>query len=184
MLIHQLLPIADTTSTHFAPYVPPKPLFSSSDIIALIALLISTATLLFAYYSSYLNKKLDIKFKKFESLGIDNIKLLFFPVDQVFEQHPTTDISNYLQYITENLVDIEIFLVQFKDLYSTLEINQIIKLKEELSDELFNDPKLVKDKKVIYMAYKAKIINLLYDFAMMDDIGFWYGFLRFIRIKR
>ena len=179
------LPILDTTGVaHFSVYVPPQPFFSTSDIIAIGAAIISLLTLSFTFYSVYLNKELDIKFKKFESLGIDTIKLLFEPIDQIFNDHPEDQITNYLSYLTEYLVDIELFLIEFNDLYTKLEIKEIILIKEKLTDELYNNPQLVKEKKVIYMAYKAKMINRLYDFAMMDDIGLWHRFLRFAHLPK
>lgn len=154
--------------------------WSTSDVIASIAAALSLFSLSFTCYAVYLNKELEIKYKKFESLGIDTIHVLIEPLDEIFHKNSGAQIAFYLQAVTSTLVDIELFLIQFGDLYTKLEIDKISALKDEFSDFLYLNPGTeINQLKVKYLIFKTKLLYELYDFALMDDIGFWKRIIRF-----
>jgi hypothetical protein len=157
---------------------------SSSDIIAFSAAVISLFSLFFTYYSVYLSKELEIKYKKFESLGIETIQKLLSSIDKVFEENPDDLVITQLQAITENLVDIELFLIQFTNIYSKLEITKISNLKDLFSDELYNNNQVeIKRMKVNYLVFRTKLLTDLYDFAILDDIGLWNRLKRIVNVS-
>ena len=146
-----------------------------SDVIAGGAAITALFSLLSTYYSIYLNKQLEIKFLKFDKLVIETLYQLFSPLDHIFIDDHTGSVSNYLTVVTESLVDIELFIVQFQDYYTTLEIKKISDTKDNFSDYLYNNSSLLlKDAKIFYLAFKTRIFFELYDFARKNDIGHFH----------
>jgi len=147
--------------------------WSRADIIAVFAACIAVVAVFITIYSSFLNKKLEIKFIKFDKLVLSSLNELFQPIEKHFSDHSHVAVSFHLQELTESLVDIELFLVHLEGYYTTLELVKLTKIKEKFSDHLYqNATSQIKEVRIEYLAFKTRIFFELYDFARKNYIGY------------
>lgn len=144
--------------------------WSMSDILSAFAIFLSIVSLLFSYYSIHLSKRVEINFLKFDRLCIENINKLYTELDILFESNSTAEISTYLALITENLVEVELFLIKFTDIFDQLELLKITETNANFSDMLYiNSRKTVKQLRTDYLSYKSKVVYELYEYALNNS---------------
>lgn len=152
--------------------------WTRADTIAVSALVLSILTIFFSYYSIYLSKRLEINFLKFDKLGIDTINKLYESLDEIFDKK-NIDVAAYLTTITENIVDVEVFLTKFNDLFDRLELQRITEINERFTDRLYEDStKQIKDLRTEYLAYKSRVIFELYEYALNDNTSIRSGIIK------
>lgn len=146
--------------------------FSASDILSVIAILISLAGVVFTYYSIFTAKQVDVKYLKFEKLCLQNIEKIFQSIDDIFLIQTTT-VGSVLFIITDTITELNLFLSQIKDVYSNLNLQEISDMLDDFSDKAYQtDPSfLVSTLKGDYYAAKTKLYHYLYDFAIKKDLN-------------
>lgn len=144
--------------------------WSTSDYISCFAALVSILSIVFSYYSVYKSKHLEIRYAAFEKLGIENINQMFEPIDNIFKNNRPDLVGIHLNTITDLFTDIDLYLIEFKGTYDTLEISKVINIKEDFTDALFLvRTRTIGDYKIKYLATKTKMIHELYIFALESN---------------
>lgn len=144
--------------------------WSASDYIALAACIISALTIIASYNAIYLQNKKQINFAAFEKIAVQNIDNILIPLEKLFDDRPNEQLSSHINFVTEILGDIEIFLIEFNDIYTKLEIIKIIKIKDDFSNPIYalqaNELRYFRAE---YYAFKSRLLYELYLFARNND---------------
>jgi hypothetical protein len=156
-----------------APLPPQLPYsLTNSDAIAVSAAIISLVSLFINIYSSYLNKRLEIRFLKFGKLVIENLDELLKPLEEIFSTNGADNISTHIASMSEALVDVELFIINFNQYYPSLNISTLSEAKDLFTDHLYTNPATrIKDSKINYLAFKTYVYNELYDYARRTNTG-------------
>lgn len=138
-----------------------------SDFIAILSAILSIVSLIIAYRTIFLSKKLEVKYNAFEKIAIQNIEKIFQPIEDLISTNPSVKVSDRITEFNDNLGDLEIFLTGFTNIYSPSQINEMVLIKEEFGDFLFNNPdKLLKELNGEYYTFKSKLLYKSYLFAI------------------
>jgi hypothetical protein len=169
--ITTLLQIVSNYNYSFNSSIPTaKDSWGASEYIAVAACIISALTIIASYYTIYVQNQHQIKFAAFERLAIQNISKILEPIDNIFDNKANELLSLHINEITEVLGDVEIFLIEFKDIYTGLEIIKIIKIKDDFSNPIYSQQSnQIKLFRAQYFAFKSRLLYELYLFAMAED---------------
>lgn len=171
--LNKIILLQATFSTAI-PIKPAKPFsLSTSDIISIASAVFSAASAILAYQAVYIGKTLQISSEKFNQIGIQNINVLFDSIFKIIDDNPSDTVSLHVQELTEGLTDLELFYTGLKGLYTRLQLNEISKIKEEFSDDLYKKPSIIlKYVRVDFIIFKSKIMAELYEYAIHDKESF------------
>ncbi|RZJ75581.1 MAG: hypothetical protein EOO47_19595 [Flavobacterium sp.] len=141
--------------------------WSASDYIALLSAILSIASLIIAYRTIFLSKKLEVKYNAFDKIAIQNLDKIFLPIENVISANPTLDISVKLTELNDLLGDLEIFLTGFTNIYTKDQINDMVLIKEDFGDFIFNN----QTSKIVelngeYYTFKSKLLYKAYLYAI------------------
>lgn len=160
--------------------VAPDSGIQSSDIISIIAVLISLFSLLFTYLSIYLAKHLEIRYQEFERLCLQNTEHIMSGIDKIFSENEQDLSKKHREGITNILVELQLFLVNLKkSKYNKIELKKIINIIEVFTDAIYKGDELqILNFKGAYFSTKIEIYAALYEYAVKKELR-WH----FISIK-
>jgi hypothetical protein len=148
--------------------------YSSSNIIASIAVLISFFTLVASIFIIYTTKRLEIKYLEFEKLCINNIDSILCGLDKLFNKHEHDVIKEHRVKITNTIVELQIFLIRLKEKkYSKIDINKIVVDLEKFTEKVYTDKNLkILRLKGDYYSTKIELYDDLYEYALQKELKF------------
>lgn len=160
---------------------------NTSDLLSIIAIIVSFCSIVFSYISIFFSKQIEIKYLKFENVGINGLDALMQPIDELFNNKTSLNkkVKDHLVIISEISTDIDLFLSEFKSWFEDFEnqMNEIIIVKEEFTDLLFNNQEdSVKMYRSNYYILRSKIYLLFYEYAIKKDVSISNNFR--LKIKK
>lgn len=156
--------------------------FSGSDYIAIIAIIISLASLFFSIYLIWLTKKMEILYQEYESLCIKNVDNILSGLDKLFKDRELENVVAYRNQITNSMVELQGFLVILRNtIYNKINVKHFIKIIEDFTNKVYgtNDATLL-EFKGDYYSTKLKIYNDLYQYALEQELHF----MKFLRGRK
>ena len=155
--------------------------FSASDYIAVAAIILSLASLLFSMYLIYLTKRMEILYQEYESLCIKNVDNILSGLDKLFDENELENVVAYRNQITNSMVELQGFLVILRNtIYSKIDVQHFIELIEEFTGKIYNANEAnLLTFKGDYYSTKLKIYNDLYSYALEKELHF----MKFFRMR-
>jgi hypothetical protein len=156
--------------------------FSGSDYIAIIAIVVSLASLFFSIYLIWLTKKMEILYQEYESLCIKNVENILSGLDKIFQNKELENVAAYRNQITNSMVELQGFLVILRNtIYNKIDVQHFIGVIEDFTNKVYgsNEATLLKFKGDYYST-KIIIYNDLYQYALEQELHF----LKFLRIRK
>jgi hypothetical protein len=151
---------------------------TSSDYIAILAIIVSVASLLFSVYFIYLTKRVEILYQEFENLCIKNVEKILSGLDKIFDENESDKSNDYRSQITYSMLELQGFLVTLKEsIYNKIDVKYFITLIEEFTEKIYGstDATLL-DFKGDYYSTKLKIYNALYKYAVEKELRIFFLF--------
>lgn len=144
---------------------------SSFNWVALIALLVSVASIFVSFYNLYLSKRIEIINTKFQKLCITAIDDLFKSYDEQF-QEGFISLSDARRISTTVYVDVQLYITALKSIYLSIDINKIIRECEDFTDKLYKSEDFdIIEIKSQYLISKLHIYQLLYEFGLKNELS-------------
>lgn len=140
-----------------------------SDIIALIAAIISIFSLYFTYHVVLFTKRLEMRSNKFQKLILNELDLLFNSIDQIFKNNKDDTLSSWLNHITDRSVDITLYLIEAKNHFPEINPNQIQDELNSFTDHLYdNSMSQLNEHEQEYKRSKLNVMGMIYEQSIED----------------
>ena len=145
--------------------------FGTSDLISIAAIFVSLFAIIIAFKTIRASKKLDVKYKEFEKLCLENVEKIFSELDTVFSgNNANSSIDKMI--VTSVSTEFQIFIISLKkSVYSKIDINFLIDRIERFSESIYkyNNPSpssFIGE----YYSLKLDVYNYLYKHAISEEI--------------
>ena len=140
-----------------------------------ITLLIGFVTIVATVYVVYLGKRVEISTNRFNKICLEPLESKFKNFNEFLDEHKTQEVSKYLMRVTNFNTDLNIFLIQMRNVYPKLDINKLQDISISFSDYAYS----VSNEKISsieseFLKTKIIILNEVYNYCLYSEVKYFF----------
>lgn len=145
--------------------------FDASNLISIVAIIVSIFAIIIAFKTIRASKRLEVKYKEFEKLCLENVEKIFGDLDAIFVGNNANSNINKMT-VTSVSTEFQIFIISLKlSVYSKIDIQFLITRIEKFTESIYKDNNPSPSSFIgEYYSLKLDIYNYLYTHAISKEI--------------